>query len=83
MLMQKHCKKVYDLIFLVFRGIITDDKFKLTFNYNFLAPPLLDAEILQEFDEKKKDLENADLSNPRPETEALWYMSESIQHRQI
>ena len=42
-----------------------------------------EIEILQEFDEKKKDLENADLSNPRPETEALWYMSESIQHRQI
>ena len=63
-------------------GIITDDKFKLTFNYHFLAPPLLDAEILQEF-ETKKDLENPDVAQPRPETEALWYMSESSQHRAL
>ena len=65
-------------------GIITDDKFKLTFNYNFLAPPLLDAEILEEFEEKKlKDPEDSSLKNPRPETEALWYMSESSQHRPL
>ena len=65
------------------QGIITDDKFKLTFNYNFLAPPLLDAEILQEFETRKKDVENPDVNNPRPETEALWYMSESAQHRAL
>ena len=65
------------------KGIITDDKFKLTFNYNFLAPPLLDAEILEEFESKKKDVESLDVINPRPETEALWYMSESSQHRAL
>ena len=65
-------------------GIITDDKFKLTFNYNFLAPPLLDAEILEEFEGKRlKDPEDSSLNNPRPETEALWYMSESSQHRPL
>ena len=37
-------------------GIITDDEFKLTINYNFLAPPLYDAEVLEEF-ENKKDLD--------------------------
>ena len=26
----------------------------MTFNYNFLAPPLLDAEVLEDFEEKKK-----------------------------
>ena len=65
------------------QGIITDDKFKMTFNYNFLAPPLLDAEILDEFEEKKHDLESLNVTNPRPETEALWYMSESSQHRPL
>ena len=35
-------------------GIVTDDEFRLTFNYNFLAPPLLDAEVLEDFEEKKK-----------------------------
>ena len=65
------------------QGIITDDKFKLTFNYNFLAPPLLDSEILQEFETKKKDAENPEVTHPRPETEALWYMSESAQHRTL
>ena len=64
-------------------GIITDDKFKLTFNYNFLAPPLLDAEILEDFETKAKDPEDSDVRNPRPETEALWYMSESNQHRPL
>eukprot|EP00092_Neocalanus_flemingeri_P015698 GFUD01016992.1.p1 GENE.GFUD01016992.1~~GFUD01016992.1.p1 ORF type:complete len:970 (+),score=249.34 GFUD01016992.1:268-3177(+) len=64
------------------KGIITDDEFKLTFDYNFLAPPLLDTEILEEFEAKKSiDIEKTDIQNARPETEALWYMSESKQHR--
>jgi len=61
-------------------GIITDDDLKVTFDYNFLAPPLLDEEILNEF-ENKKDVESCENSNPRPETEALWYLSESKDHR--
>lgn len=66
------------------QGIITDDEFKMTFNYNFLAPPLLDTEILEEFDAKKSiDIEKKDQRNARPETEALWYMSESKQHRPL
>jgi hypothetical protein len=65
------------------------------FDYNFLAPPLLDAELLLEFDleasrRRKADTaaskgvkdaetaaENDRKMNARPETEALWYMSES------
>ena len=55
-----------------------------------MAPPLLDAELLQEFETMggrqpgRKDAEigeknndAADDRNARPETEALWYMSES------
>ena len=34
--------------------IFLDVIFSLTFNYNFLAPPLLDAEVLEDFEEKKK-----------------------------
>merc|ERR1719244_468942 len=66
------------------RDLITDDEFKMTFNYKFLAPPLLDTEILEEFEAKKlMDIEKKDVKNARPETEALWYMSESKQHRPL
>jgi len=69
------------------KGIVTDDEFTLTFNYNFLAPPLLDAEVLENFEEKKKVSEEDGNSGwrteARPETEALWYMSESKQHRAL
>jgi hypothetical protein len=62
--------------------------FNPRFNYNFLAPPLLDTELLMEFERmgssrkggKVGDAEGGDdqdRRNPRPETEALWYMSES------
>merc|ERR1719447_2695394 len=68
-------------------GIVTDDEFRLTFNYNFLAPPLLDAEVLEDFEEKKKVSEEEGhpgwRTEARPETEALWYMSESKQHRAL
>jgi len=65
-------------------GIITDDEFKLTFNYNFLAPPLLDSEILEDFETKQSlDIEKRETQIARPETEALWYMSESKQHRPL
>jgi len=61
--------------------------FRLTFNYNFLAPPLLDAEVLEDFEEKKKISEEEGntgwRTEARPETEALWYMSESRQHRAL
>ena len=57
-------------------GIVTDEEFTLTFNYNFLAPPLLDAEVLENFEEKKKVSEEDGNSGwrteARPETEALW-----------
>ena len=64
-------------------GLITDDDFKLTFDYKFLAPPLLDAEVLLEWEAgRTKEVEaGVDLRTARPETEALWYMSESKQHR--
>ena len=60
-------------------GIVTDDEFRLTFNYNFLAPPLLDAEVLEDFEEKKKISEEEGnrgwRTEARPETEALWYVN--------
>jgi len=65
-------------------GIVTDDHFRLTFDYNFLAPPLLDAEVLEEFEERKGAGEEEGAAvEARPETEALWCMSESRQHRAL
>ena len=62
-----------------FLGIITDDDLRITFDYGFLAPPLLDAEVLLDFERTCKDLERSDSTtrHARPETEALWYMSQS------
>ena len=62
-----------------FLGIITDDDLRITFDYGFLAPPLLDAEVLLDFEKTCKDLERSDSTtrHARPETEALWYMSQS------
>ena len=62
-----------------FLGIITDDDLRITFDYGFLAPPLLDAEVLLDFEKTCKDLERSDSTtrHARPEAEALWYMSQS------
>jgi len=65
-------------------GLTTDDKFKITFKYHFLGPPIsrkfsIDKEPLMntkndESDENKKEL---------PETEPLWYMSQIKEHRYL
>ena len=34
-------------------GVITDDNFLVKFNYKFLAPPLLDPEVLNHFESSK------------------------------
>lgn len=68
-----------------FDGIITDEDFRLTFKYDFLAPPILSEQMLerskgQEAQRPVEDEEQAAL----PETEALWYLSmASRNHRAL
>ena len=58
-------------------GIITDEMYKVTFRYDFLAPPILGREM--ETDDDADDSKRA-----LPETEALWYLSTtSKQHRSL
>ena len=63
-------------------GVITDEEFKITFKYDFLAPPVLGPEApatQEELETKGEDLEER---RALPETEALWYLSNtSRQHR--
>ncbi len=55
-------------------GVVTDEKFKITFVYDFLAPPLLG----------KTNEEESDTDRPLPETESLWYLSQaSREHRAL
>ena len=60
-------------------GIITDEEFKITFKYDFLAPPILNEEMLSKY-QQEDDQERRAL----PETEALWYLSTaSKDHRAL
>jgi ankyrin repeat protein len=70
-------------------GTITDEQFTITFKYDFLAPPILNAAMASsgsavsptdiEDSEEKAQEERA-----LPETEALWYLSTaSKQHRSL
>jgi len=59
--------------------LVTQEDFELTFNYSFLAPPV-DSKVYDEHDkEGQKLIEKAAL----PETESLWYMSMSKEHRHL
>eukprot|EP00096_Caligus_rogercresseyi_P004529 TRINITY_DN18838_c0_g1_i1.p1 TRINITY_DN18838_c0_g1~~TRINITY_DN18838_c0_g1_i1.p1 ORF type:complete len:1006 (+),score=258.20 TRINITY_DN18838_c0_g1_i1:102-3119(+) len=66
-------------------GIITDEKFKLTFLYDFLAPPKLNNPSLEYMEDREKSSGSSDLQGrPLPETEPLWYMSmASKEHRML
>ncbi|XP_040583942.1 transient receptor potential cation channel protein painless [Lepeophtheirus salmonis] len=66
-------------------GIITDEKFKLTFLYDFLAPPKLNNLSLEYFEDQEKNSDPSQMDRrPLPETEPLWYMSmASKEHRML
>ncbi len=64
-------------------GVITDDDFKVTFKYDFLAPPKLSQEDGDDdsFEEGALGAEGEE-KRALPETEALWYLSKaSKDHR--
>ncbi|TRY61746.1 hypothetical protein TCAL_09528 [Tigriopus californicus] len=58
---------------------VTHDDFSIEFNYSFLAPPVDDPRFDENDLEGQKMVENAAL----PETESLWYMSQSKHHRHL
>lgn len=58
---------------------VTHSDFELEFNYSFLAPPVDDPNYDENDPEGQKIVENAAL----PETESLWYMSQSKHHRHL
>jgi len=63
-------------------GNPTNEDFKITFHYDFLAPP-------RENDGKRIQLDDsehggiAEDKTPRPETDVLWYMARSKDHRHL
>ena len=67
-------------------GIITDEDFRLTFKYDFLAPPILSEKMLERSKEQQEEAEQPAASEDTalPETEALWYLSTaSKRHRAL
>ena len=58
---------------------VTHADFELEYNYSFLAPPVDDPNYDENDPEGQKIIENAAL----PETESLWYMSQSKHHRHL
>jgi len=73
---------------LTYEGDIMHENFNLTFHYEFLAP---DAEALPEkyrhnmFDYEEQNLIRSpnDHAQALPETECLWYMGQSKEHRHL
>merc|ERR1719474_2309265 len=73
---------------LTYEGDIMHENFSLTFQYQFLAP---DAEALPEkyrnnmFDYEEHTLikNDVDQAQALPETECLWYMGQSKEHRHL
>uniref|UniRef100_A0A0K2VB98 Transient receptor potential cation channel protein painlesslike [Acyrthosiphon pisum] n=1 Tax=Lepeophtheirus salmonis TaxID=72036 RepID=A0A0K2VB98_LEPSM len=60
---------------------VTNEDFEITFDYSFLAPPILRQETT-----KRAEDENHNACEERPvlpETESLWHMSQSKNHRHL
>ena len=68
---------------------VNHEEFELTFRYSFLAPPLenLPPEVQGPYSEDEENQKISDLHGPRrcalPETESLWYMGQTKQHRHL
>ena len=63
---------------------VNHEKFKVTFDYGFLAPPVdaLPIEMQGPYSDRD-DTGNGDKKFALPETESLWYMAESKEHRRL
>ncbi len=61
---------------------VTNEDLEITYNYSFLAPPPLNNKITNE--DNLEDQKGNSHTNPAlPETEVLWYMSQSDRHRYL
>ena len=58
---------------------IHQEDFELDFKYHFLAPPVDSSKYDENDPEGQEQVEKRAL----PETESLWYMAESKQHRHL
>ncbi len=72
------------------RGDVNHENFELTFNYSFLAPPIEDLPEENREGINTVDPENLKLTTggegPKvalPETQSLWHMGQSKQHRHL
>ena len=59
---------------------VTSEDLDLTFDYSFLAPPLNFKNSVNLTDEENQELID---KQALPETECLWYMAQSINHRHL
>jgi len=63
-------------------GNPTNEDFKITFHYDFLAPPREnDGKLIQLHDTEQGTCQEA--KSPQPETDVLWYMAKSKDHRHL
>ena len=69
---------------------VNHDEFKVTFDYQFLAPPVdsLPAEVQGPYMDRDEGQKSSDGTGGEkrfalPETESLWYMAESREHRHL
>ena len=68
---------------------VNHDEFKVTFDYQFLAPPVdsLPTEVQGPYSDKDETQKASDGKGGKkfalPETESLWYMAESKEHRHL
>merc|ERR550534_2665903 len=63
-------------------GNPTNEDFKITFHYDFLAPPREnDGKHIQMDDSEQGGA--AEIKTPQPETDVLWYMARSKDHRHL
>lgn len=62
-----------------FEDEVTSVQFKLEFNYSFLAPPVQSTTFNETDPEGKQMVAKAAM----PETESLWHMSQSKEHKYL
>eukprot|EP00095_Tigriopus_kingsejongensis_P003021 maker-scaffold170_size291898-snap-gene-1.41 protein:Tk03021 transcript:maker-scaffold170_size291898-snap-gene-1.41-mRNA-1 annotation:"transient receptor potential cation channel protein painless" len=69
------------------KGDVNHENFELTFNYSFLAPPKEDLPFAnqdgQDDPESQKLSSGSDFKVALPETQSLWYMGQSKEHRHL
>jgi len=63
-------------------GNPTNEEFKITFHYDFLAPPRENDGKHIQFQDSEQGGTKQD-KTPQPETDVLWYMARSKEHRHL